>query len=81
MCEKSKLLKHFFVVLNHPYPLQKALAMGVVKHTPDTRLLFEKQRNQLYLTKTDIQSLGLNPPKESNVYLVPIQIPRDWFLH
>lgn len=81
MCQKPNTLKHFFVLLNHPKPLQKSLVLGVMKQTPLSKELFEQSRNQIFLQPNQIQSLGFKPPKECQAYLVPIQIPKDWLLH
>jgi hypothetical protein len=80
MCQKN-ILKSFFVLLNHPPPLQKPLVLRVLRSTPQTLSLFEKSRNTLFLSPSDVKSLGIQPPSELKAYLVPIQIPRDWFLH
>jgi len=81
MCQKTNILKHFFVVLHHPFPLQKALVVSVIKESPQSKALFEATRNTTYLTAQQIQSLGIQPPQTPETYLVPIQIPRDWFIH
>ncbi len=73
--------KHFFVVLTHPFPLQKALVLGVVKATPQAQALFEGSRNSVFLTPPQLQSLGLPQPQFKETYMVPIAIPRDWFIH
>jgi hypothetical protein len=74
-------MKHFFVILYHPPSLQKALVAGVLKKTPQTQAIFDETRNTVFLRKDDIQSLGLKLPAHRHSYLVPIQIPRDWFIH
>jgi hypothetical protein len=81
MCQKMQITKQFFIVLTHPFPLQKALVVGVVKQTPQTQAVFEGTRNSLFLTPSQVQSLGFTPPKAKETYMVPFQIPRDWFLH
>lgn len=81
MCEKSKLVKRFFVVLNHPAALQKAIPMGVLRNSLSLQVIYERSRNTYFLSASEIQELGFQPPKESNVYLVPVDIPRDWLLH
>lgn len=80
MCTKQNLLKHFFVVVNHPAPLRRPLVLGVVKQTPHTKSLFEKCRNTV-LSKQEVEDLGFKPPSVQNSYLLPIEVPRDWFLH
>jgi hypothetical protein len=81
MCQKMQITKQFFIVLTHPYPLQKALVLGVVKNTCQTQTVFEASRNSLFLTPSQVKSLGFTPPPSKETYMVPIQIPRDWFLH
>lgn len=81
MCEKSKHVKRFFVLLNHPAPLQKAIPMGVLKDASHLQFLYEKTRNTVFLSTKEVKGLGFQPPQESNIYLVPIEIPRDWFIH
>lgn len=81
MCNKINTLKHFFVVLNHPAPLQKPLLMGVLKQSPIASSIYEVSRNTTFLTEKQIQELGFQAPKIHQVYLLPIEIPRDWFIH
>ena len=81
MCQKTNALKHFFVLLNHPAPLQKPLVMGVLKETSTVVSIYEVSRNTIFLTETQIKELGYQPPKVHQSYLLPIQIPRDWFIH
>jgi hypothetical protein len=80
MCKKTTL-KHFFVLLNHPVPLQKPMVMGVLKQTPLAKSVFETSRNTFFLTETQLNELGYQPPIVHQAYLLPIQIPRDWFIH
>jgi len=81
MCQKTNTLKHFFVLLNHPVPLQKPLVMGILKQTPLTTSIFETSRNTVFLSETQLKELGFQPPTVHQAYLLPIQIPRDWFIH
>ncbi len=81
MCQKTNTMKSFFLLLHHPPPLQKPLVLRVLKSTPHTLTLYEKSRNTVFLSPSDIQSLGVEPPIHKNAYLIPFQIPRDWFIH
>jgi hypothetical protein len=81
MCQKLNTMKRFFVVLNHPAPLQRPLVLGVVKQTHHTVQLYETSRNELFLTPKTVESLGIQPPKALKAYLVPIEIPKEWFIH
>ena len=74
-------MKRFFVLLNHPAPLQKPLVMGVLKSTHFAEQHYDRSRNTTFLTKAQVKDLGYQPPQEHNVYLLPIEIPRDWFIH
>lgn len=80
MCQKQ-ILKKFFILVNHPTPLQKPYVLGIVKPTAFSNSLFEKTRNTVFLEKKEVESLGFQPPKALQAYLLSIQIPRDWFLH
>ena len=82
MCQKTNLTKRFFVLLHQPFPLQKVLVLGVAKHTPHSEALFDQSRNTFFLTPSEIQLLGIKPHcTYREAYMVPIEIPRDWFLH
>ena len=81
MCQKTNIKKLFFVLLNQPFPLQRAVPLGVVKSTVKTQYLYDVSRNTSFLTEKQIKDLGFVPPKALQCYLVPIEIPRDWFLH
>ena len=81
MCQKSNIMKQFFVLFHHPPPLQKPLVMTVLRQNPTTLTIFEETRNSTYLSKKQFERLGVPPPRTPHAYLVPIQIPNDWFLH
>lgn len=81
MCQKTNTIKHFFLLLNHPPPLQKPLVMGVLKQTPLSTSVYETSRNTIFLSEKQINELGYQPPKLNQAYLLPIEIPRDWFIH
>ena len=81
MCQKTNVMKHFFVLLNHPAPLQKPLVLGVFRHTQHTNTLYENCRNSTFLNEKQIETLGVQSNKFQKAYLLPIQIPRDWFIH
>jgi hypothetical protein len=81
MCQKTNITKRFFVLLNHPPPLQRPLVLGVLKPTPLVSSIYETTRNTLFLTEKQIKDIGYQAPTVHQVYMVPIEIPRDWFLH
>lgn len=81
MCQKANTMKHFFVVLNHPPPLTKPLVLGVVKKTFFTESIYDLTRNTTFLTTSQVKDLGFTAPIQNKAYLVPIEIPRDWFIH
>jgi hypothetical protein len=81
MCQKTKTFKHFFVLLNHPLPLQKPLVMGVLKQSPLVTSIYETSRNSVFLSDAQIKELGYTIPTVHQSYLLPIQIPRDWFIY
>lgn len=81
MCQKSSISKRFFVVLNHSASLQKPLVLGVLKPTPLVVSIYETSRNTFFLNEKQIQELGYPPPTVHQAYMLPIEIPRDWFLH
>ena len=81
MCQKTNITKRFFVVLNHPAPLQRPLVLGIVKPTMTVTSIYEATRNTIFLTEKQILELGYQAPKVNQAYMLPIEIPRDWFLH
>jgi hypothetical protein len=81
MCQKTNSTKRFFVLLNHPAPLQRPLVLGVVKPTPLVSSIYETTRNTIFLNEKQIQELGYQAPNVNQAYMLPIDIPRDWFLH
>ncbi len=81
MCQKTNTMKRFFVLLNHPAPLQKPYVLRVIKPSSHSDNLFETSRNTFFLTKKEIESLGVIPPPLLRAYLLELQIPRDWFIH
>lgn len=81
MCQKHNATKRFFLVVNHPPPLQKPFVLGLVKATPFTQGLFEKCRNTVYLERKEVEAMGLVPPRANHSFMLPVDVPRDWFLH
>jgi hypothetical protein len=81
MCQKLNSTKRFFVLLNHPAPLQKPLLLRVLRNTPEAIQAYEQTRNTFFLSKPQISTLGVEPPPECKAYLLPVDIPRDWLLH
>ena len=81
MCQKGNAIKRFFLVVNHPPPLQKAYVLGLVKSTIQTEDLFEQSRNTVYISRKEVQGLGIRAPFQTHAYLLPVEIPRDWFIH
>jgi hypothetical protein len=81
MCQKANTMKQFFVLLNHPPPLQKPIVIGVVNKTFFTDSIYDVTRNTNFLTANQVKDLGFKVPPQNKSYLVPIEIPRDWFIH
>lgn len=81
MCQKANTIKRFFLVVNHPPPMQRAYVLGLVKRTPQSEELFELSRNKSFLNRKEVERVGITPPIQTHAYLLPVDIPRDWFLH
>ncbi len=81
MCQKTNITKRFFLLLNHPPPLQKPLVMKVLKETPFTTTVYDQTRNTIFLSNKHLLELEIQPPKVHQAYMLPIDIPRDWFIH
>lgn len=81
MCQKTQTFKRFFLVVNHPPPLQKPYVLGLIKRTPQTELLFEYGRNKTFLNRKEVERVGITSPIQTHAYLLPVEVPRDWFLH
>jgi hypothetical protein len=80
MCQKNTL-KRFFLLLSHPSPHQQPKVLSVLKDTPTTKNIFETARYSSCLSKRDVQALGKKAEATGKEYLIPIEIPRDWFIH
>jgi hypothetical protein len=81
MCQKINSVKRFFVVLNHPAPLQRPLVLGIVKPSPLVVSIYDTTRNTIFLNDKQVKELGYPAPPVNQSYMLPIEIPRDWFLH
>ena len=80
MCQKNSL-KRFFILLSHPSPYQHPKVLSVFKDTPNVKQMFETTRYTSFLSKRDVLLLGKQPHGTGKEYLVPVEIPRDWFIH
>ena len=80
MCNKTNLTKRFFVLFHHPINAHKPIQLGLLKETPSTTMLY-KPNDLTFLLKQDVEQFGYKFPKGSRCYMVPIEVPRDWFLH
>jgi hypothetical protein len=81
MCQKSNLTKRFFLLVNHSYPLQQPSVVSVFKETPQVKQVFATTKFSPFLLKSDLVFLGKSPSPTGKDFLVPVEIPRDWFLH
>jgi len=80
MCNKTNLTKRFFVLFHHPMTAHKPIQLGLLKDTPLTQTLY-KSNDLSFLLKQDVEQFGYKFPLKSRCYMVPIEVPRDWFLH
>ena len=80
MCQKTSITKRFFVLVNIPIQTQKPLVMGVLRNQFMTDVLWKQKRDGM-LKETEVEALGYTPSVGMRAHLVPIEIPRDWFLH
>lgn len=81
MCQKTNITKRFFVLVNQGHTFQSPQVLAVLKETPQVRHVFDTTKYSSYLMKRDVLLLGKTPPPMGKDYLLPIEIPRDWFLH
>lgn len=83
MCQKINTMKRFFLLMSHPphnqiphvvdvFP-QRYFVQEVVAETV--------KNNQSFLTKDQIVRLGVLPSPNPRAFIIPIDIPRDWFIH
>lgn len=83
MCQKIYNTKQFFLLLNystHTHTLQPSV-VGVLKDTHRVREILYKTKNDVFLVKRDMEALGYTHSMGMRPYIVPFEIPRDWFLH
>jgi hypothetical protein len=83
MCQKTNLTKTFFVLLSHPLHTPKPLVLTVLQKKPHVEQIFQEAsaNGQTFLWPSQLKSLLANQPQGTRASLLPIQIPRDWFLH
>lgn len=81
MCQKIYKTKQFFLLLNHSAHTLQPTVVGVLKDTHKVREIVYKTKNDVFLLKRDVEALGYTHSAGMRPYIVPFEIPRDWFLH
>lgn len=83
MCQKLNTTKRFFVLLNHPVAMKQPYVMTVLRDRPDVQTIMKQyeKNQQTFLVRTQTDALGIKSYPDMRTFLLPIDIPRDWFLH
>jgi hypothetical protein len=81
MCQKIYNTKQFFLLLNHSVHTLQPSVVGVLKDTNRVREIAYKTKNDVFLLKRDVEALGYTHSVGMRPYIIPFEIPRDWFLH
>jgi hypothetical protein len=81
MCQKSNVTKRFFLLVNHSHPVQQPHIISVFKETPQVKRVFDTTKFSPFLLKSDVVLLGKSPSPTGKDFLIPVEIPRDWFFH
>lgn len=81
MCQKTNITKRFFLLVHHAHPHQQPSIVSVMKETPFVKQIYNETKFSPWLQKRDLYTLGQSPSTQGKEYLIPVDIPRDWFLH
>ncbi len=81
MCNKSNVTKRFFLVVHQPTPYLKPTILHVFPNQLPIAHLYKESNNQYFLTKEQAARMKLSSAVGTHSYIMPIDIPRDWFLH
>jgi hypothetical protein len=81
MCQKPNITKRFFLLIHHAHPTQQPQVLSVLKEGPFINQIHNQTQFSSCLRKQDVLSLGKTPVSTGKDYLIPVDIPRDWFLH
>lgn len=83
MCQKSNITKTFFVLLSHPLQSSRPTVITVLQKKPHVQEIMNQMNanGQTFLWPAQLQLLSKDHPRGTRASLLPIEIPRDWFLH
>ncbi len=81
MCNKTNVTKRFFLLLHHPHHFQKPTILHIFPNQMFVQQIVKESKEQTFLTKKQSEILNISPSVGARSYFLPIEIPRDWFLH
>ena len=80
MCQKTNTTKRFFLLLHHPV-YHKPNILRVFPDRLPIQNIIQESVYQDYLTKEQIERLKVPYTHNLRGFFLPINIPRDWFIH
>jgi len=57
------------------------IVLGVKKNTPYIQSIYEANQNTTFISKKDIENLGFSSSSDPKVKIIPMDVPRTFFLN
>ena len=80
MCVKNNIMVRFFAIVNMSKNTAP-IVLGVKKHTPYIQSIYEANQNTAFISKKDIENLGFSSSSDPKVKIIPMDVPRTFFLN
>jgi len=80
MCVKNNIMVRFFAIVNMSKNTAP-IVLGVKKNTPYIQSIYEANQNTTFISKKDIENLGFSSSSDPKVKIIPMDVPRTFFLN
>ena len=80
MCVKNNIMVRFFAIVNMSKNTAPTV-LGVKKYTPYIQSIYEANQNTSFISKKDIENLGFSSSSDPMVKIIPMDVPRTFFLN
>jgi hypothetical protein len=80
MCVKENMVVRLFAIINVTKNTAPII-LGVKKYSPYVASIYEANKTTTYISKKDIENLGFSSSSDPKVQIIPMDVPRTFFLN
>jgi hypothetical protein len=80
MCVKNNVMVRFFAIVNMSNTIAP-IVLGIKKNTPYIESIYEANKNSAFIKKKDIENLGFSSSSDPKVKIIPMDVPKSFFLN